>query len=200
MKIKAVLFDMDGTLTKPYLDFDLIRSEIGNVTGPILEAMEKMPPENRKKAQDILHRHEKEAAENSYLNPGVAEVCDWLRHRDIKIGLITRNQLDSVNHFCRRHHLSFDSIVTREDGPVKPDPFGVLHSCEHLTIQPREAIVVGDYLFDLISAKRAGAHPVLLTSQDTCNDYCHEADYVISTLNELPQIIDNIEKESVKQY
>ncbi|MCK5272001.1 MAG: hypothetical protein KAJ52_05470, partial [Sedimentisphaerales bacterium] len=65
MKIAAVIFDLDGTLTQPYLDFDQIRSEIGNIDGPILEAMEQMPPPQRRKALEILHRHEQEAAENS---------------------------------------------------------------------------------------------------------------------------------------
>ena len=29
MKVNAVIFDLDGTLTKPVLDFDKIRSEMG---------------------------------------------------------------------------------------------------------------------------------------------------------------------------
>ena len=44
MKIKAVIFDLDGTITKPYLDFDKIRQEMGLAAdaGPLLEIMEKM--------------------------------------------------------------------------------------------------------------------------------------------------------------
>jgi phosphoglycolate phosphatase-like HAD superfamily hydrolase len=43
-KIAAVIFDLDGTITRPYLDFNQIRAEIGNVRGPLLEAMDKMTP------------------------------------------------------------------------------------------------------------------------------------------------------------
>ena len=45
MRIQAVIFDLDGTLTEPFLDFDLIRREIGLTPddGGILEAMDKMP-------------------------------------------------------------------------------------------------------------------------------------------------------------
>ena len=35
----VVIFDLDGTITEPYLDFDTIRAKVG-VEGPILEAME----------------------------------------------------------------------------------------------------------------------------------------------------------------
>jgi len=37
--IEAIIFDMDGTLTVPVLDFDRIRSEIGLPAGPILESL-----------------------------------------------------------------------------------------------------------------------------------------------------------------
>ena len=39
MPIRAVIFDLDGTITQPYLDFDGIREEMGleKNGGPILE-------------------------------------------------------------------------------------------------------------------------------------------------------------------
>ena len=40
MKVAAAIFDLDGTLTRPVLDFNAIRREIGDVEGPLLEAME----------------------------------------------------------------------------------------------------------------------------------------------------------------
>ena len=42
----AMLFDMDGTLTVPYFDFDAIRREVGVGNQPILEAVEKMDEAN----------------------------------------------------------------------------------------------------------------------------------------------------------
>ena len=47
MSIKAVIFDLDGTITQPYFDFDAIRQEIGLAkdSGPLLESMEKMTPQ-----------------------------------------------------------------------------------------------------------------------------------------------------------
>lgn len=155
MKIKAVYFDLDGTLTEPYLDFDQIRREMGGVEGPILEAMEKMDAERRREVEAILLRHEHEAAVESRLNPGAWETLEYLRGERVRIGLITRNQRKSVEHVCRKHNMSFDAVITREDGPAKPDPYAVLKLCEMLEVEPGESVMVGDYLFDLLSGKRA---------------------------------------------
>ena len=192
-KVAAVVFDLDGTITKPILDFDLIRSEIGNISGPILEAMEKMSPAEISHANEILDRHELEAAENSELNPGAKELLDLLRGQGRLLGVVTRNKHQSVQRICQLHDLHFDGIVTREDGPAKPDPFGVLRACEMMGVSAEDCLMVGDYVFDLISGRRAGARSVLITTSEHHKDYVPEADYVIELLAELPGIIGEIE-------
>lgn len=189
MKIAAVIFDLDGTITKPYLDFDRIRAEIGEVHGPLLEAMETMNDVDRQRAEEILHRHERDAAERSQLNPYVPELLRQFKNENRQLGIVTRNRLDSVRRVCHIHHLEFDGISTRQDGPAKPHPFSVLHVCEQLNVTPQESVVVGDYLFDLQSARRAGATSVLYRSQPHSLGHEDEADFVIDELNELPHII-----------
>jgi len=193
MKIAAVIFDLDGTITKPYLDFNQIRAEIGNVQGPLLEAMVKMNPADRLRAEEILHRHELEAAQNAQLNPHIPELLQLLHDQNRRLGIVTRNRLDSVQRVCRIHNLVFDGISTREDGPAKPHPFAVLHVCEQLNVPPQQSVVVGDYLFDLQSARRAGAKSVLYRSQQHSLGHEHEADFVIDDLNELPNVIAALE-------
>ena len=193
MKVMAVIFDLDGTITQPYLDFDQIRAEIGIAKGPILEEMVKMTPPQQQRAEAILIQHELEAAQNSRLNPGTAELLASLRQQKRHIGLVTRNSHDTVRRICLKHNITFDCVITRQDGPVKPHPFSVLRACELLNVSPDQAIVVGDYVFDLISAHRAGAVGVLLNNQDYCADFQQEADYIISSLKELPEIIDILE-------
>ncbi len=193
MPIKAVIFDLDGTITQPVLDFDAIRAEIGEVEGPLLEAISAMSDEKRQAAERILHRHEEIAAEHSLLNPHTYELFDWMRSRSLAVGLVTRNQLKSARRICELHNLTFDTIVTREDGPAKPDPFPVRHACELMRVEPSESVMVGDYIYDLISGRRAGTYSVLLTTSEKHNEYRHEADYVIDSLAELPAVIEQIE-------
>ena len=61
----VVIFDMDGTLTVPMLDFDAIRRELGLDNQPLLEAMERMDQAQRARAEALLEQHEHQAAHNS---------------------------------------------------------------------------------------------------------------------------------------
>ena len=194
-RVAAVVFDLDGTITKPVLDFDQIRREIGGITGPILEAMEQMTAEQRRRADEVLDRHELVAAESSELNPGAAELLALLRGQGRLSAVVTRNKHQSVQRIRQIHDLHFDGVVTREDGPAKPDPFGVLRACEMMKVRAEECLMVGDYVFDLISGRRAGARSVLITTSEHHQEYMPEADYVIGELSELPGIIEGIERE-----
>ncbi|MDD5010672.1 MAG: HAD family hydrolase [Phycisphaerae bacterium] len=196
MKIKAVIFDLDGTITQPYLDFDKIRVEIGLAadSGPLLEVMEKMTPAQRKRAEEILYKYEQLAIEHSALNKGAAETLDWLRNKKIHIGVLTRNTRLNTSAVAKKHNIEFDAVVDRHDGPVKPDPFGVQKLCKHFNIQPQEAIVVGDYLFDLQSAKAAGAIAVLMKNSEKSQQFADWADYTIDSLTKIIDIIESYEK------
>jgi HAD superfamily hydrolase (TIGR01509 family) len=192
MPIKGVVFDLDGTITEPYFDFDAIREEIGidENGGPILEAMEKMTPAQRKRAERILQDHEQRALAASRLNPGAAETLAQLHNRGLPIGILTRNRKDNAAAIARIHHLQFDAVVGREDGPVKPDAFGLLHLCRQFGIAPAETLMVGDYLFDLLCARAAGALAVWMVNDGQAGEFSEHADFEIKELNEVLRIVD----------
>ena len=192
MTINAVIFDLDGTITKPYFDFDAIREEIGldRNSGPILETMEKMTPQEREKAEQILNYHEQKAVMESELNAGAKETLSAISTAGIKIGVLTRNRRDNAFAIARRHGLKFDAVVGREDGPVKPDAFGILHLCRIFAVEPKETILVGDYLFDLLCARAAGAVAVLLTNNSRADEFAEHADFCIENIGSILDIIE----------
>jgi HAD superfamily hydrolase (TIGR01509 family) len=191
MTIKAVIFDLDGTITKPYFDFDAIREEMGLArdSGPVLESMEKMSSRERKRAEQILHFHEQKAVTESRLNPGAKRTLAELREAGIRIGILTRNKRSSAEAIAARHNLQFDAIVDREDGPVKPDAFGVLRLCEHFSVKPQQTLLVGDYLFDLLSARAAGAIAVLLANHTQADKFAEHADFTIENVDQILEIV-----------
>lgn len=193
MPIKAVIFDLDGTITRPYFDFDAIREEIGLArdSGPLLELMEKMAPQQRREAERILHYHEEKAVTESELNFGAEQTLSALRKAGIHIGILTRNKRDNAFAIARMHNLKFDAVIGREDGPVKPDAFGVLELCSRFGVEPRETLLVGDYLFDLLSAKAAGAVAVLLANHNQADKFAEHADFCIENISETLEIITN---------
>lgn len=182
----VVIFDMDGTLTRPVLQFDAIRKEIGLTAEPLLEAITQMPPAERARAEAILHRHEEEAAANSELQPQAAEVVDAIRGAGMTVVLMTRNSRRSTDMFMHRHGLHFDMIWTRDDGPMKPSPEPVLAICRSLGKRPDRAWVVGDFYYDLLCGNAAGATTVLFLQPDRERPaWADEADHVIAGLGEL---------------
>ena len=196
MKIKAVIFDLDGTITAPYLDFDRIRAEIGLSpdAGPLLEEMEKMTGADRKRAEEILYKHEQSAIEHSVLNTGAGETLKQLRQMGIHIGVLTRNTRSNASAVAKKHNIEFDAVVDRDDGPVKPNQFGVKRLCKHFKVKPAQVLVVGDYLFDLQCAKAAGAIAVLMKSSTKSQQFSCFADYTIDSLTEIIDIIKSCEK------
>jgi HAD superfamily hydrolase (TIGR01509 family) len=191
MKIKAVIFDLDGTVTEPYLNFDKMREEIGLApnAGPLLEEMEKMTPAQREKADAILYKHEQAAIEHSTLNKGAAELFAKLSEFKMPIGILTRNTRLNASAVAKKHNLKFDAIADRDDKPVKPHPYGVEKLCRHFKVKPSETLVVGDYLFDLQSAKAAGAIAVWMRNSEKSDQFTAFADFTIDSLTEIIDII-----------
>ena len=192
MQIKAVIFDLDGTITQPFFNFDDIREEIGLArdSGPVLESMEKMTAQQRQEAEKILHYHEQKAVTESKLNPNAKQTLSALRAAGIRIGVLTRNKRDNAHAIAQKHELQFDTVIGREDGPVKPDAFGVLSICEQFGVKPRETMLVGDYLFDLLCAKAAGAVAVLLANNNQADEFVEHADFCIEDISRILEIID----------
>jgi HAD superfamily hydrolase (TIGR01509 family) len=192
MSIKAVIFDLDGTITQPYFDFDAIREEIGLArdSGPVLESMEKMTAEQRQEAENILHYHEQKAVTESKLNANAKQTLSALRAAGIHIGVLTRNKRSNALAIARKHKLKFDAVIDREDGPVKPDAFGVLQLCRQFGVKPEETLLVGDYLFDLLCAKAAGAVAVLLANHNQADEFAEHADFCIEDISRILEIID----------
>jgi len=197
MAVKVVIFDLDGTITKPFFDFDAIRQEMGldKDAGPILEAMEKMTPKQQRAAEKILRRYEEKAVEESKLNPGVKRTLRMLQRTGIKIGILTRNKKDNVLAIARKHNLHFDDIIDRDDGPVKPDGFGVSELCRRFGVRPKETLVVGDYLFDLLCAKAAGAPAALLANHHRAGEFTKHTDFTIEKINQVLKIVQKYQKD-----
>lgn len=185
----AVVFDLDGTLTVPYLDFDAIRSELGLPAGPILESLAELPEDAQRRAWGVLDRHEREAAENATLQQGAVATVEQLRRRGWTVGVLTRNTHRWATFVLDQHGLTVDGVRGRDDGEIKPSPRPLRELCRSLGADPRESWMVGDHLFDLLSGRGAGTRTVLMLGDRPSPDYVDQADAVIRRLPELLEIV-----------
>lgn len=188
----GVIFDMDGTLIDSRLDFEAMRVEMGLTPElRILEAIALLPPDQAAECHRILERHELEGAEQATLLPGAREVVNTLRRWDVHTAIATRNSRRIARRMLQDLDLPFELVLTRDDGPIKPDPWAVLHACNVWGIRPETAVMIGDFHFDVEAGRAAGAHTVILTHHIPPPDYPNEeqADLVLRSLADTDRLL-----------
>jgi len=164
MGIRAALIDMDGTIFDSKIDWLRLRDQIripwdGRA---ILAQLADAAPDVRERGLALLEDAERDGAENGELIPGTHDLLDLLRRRLIRCALITNNSRRSAETVLRRYALPFDMVLTRDDGPTKPDPTGFTRALAELQAAPQEAVAIGDAHLDLIAAHRAGIEEIIL--------------------------------------
>lgn len=189
--VRGLIFDLDGTLVDSQLDFDLMRSEMELPPGPILESIATLPPAHAERCHRILRKHEVAGAERATLLPGVGQLLERAKERKLPIGIVTRNSREISLAVLLRLQLKYDILLTRDDGPIKPDPWAVRHICEIWNVPARQVVMIGDYQFDILSGRGAGARTVLLTNPVAPHEYPNheQADLLLSSLAEHDRLI-----------
>jgi HAD superfamily hydrolase (TIGR01549 family) len=186
MTIKAVVFDLDGTLANFNLDYKVVRAEVrsflikGDLPASVLSISEsifemlkkaeiflKNNGKSKKAIEEILgkalviaEKYELEAAKSTSLLPGVAETLDVLRKMGLKIGLFTINSEKSTNYILRRFRIAgfFDAVIPRNSVKyVKPNAEHLKAVLKALEVNPEETIVVGDGVNDMKCARELKA-------------------------------------------
>jgi phosphoglycolate phosphatase len=184
--IKAVLFDLDGTLVHLNIDFAQMRTDVeailpkyglsmdGKASRYTLELIDECAQALterdiggetaeafRRDAEAAIVAIEVDAADNAEVHPGVPKLLERLRERGIKVGIVTRNCRAAVECILSRNTLVYDVLLTRDDvEAVKPDPEHLLAALRLLQAKPRQALMVGDHPMDVRAGRMAGIKTV----------------------------------------
>lgn len=188
MRFDGLIFDMDGTLTKPMIDFRAMREELKLPAGDLAKEIARLPEPEQMRAWAIVERHEAQAMARQELQPGAGELLRDCRAAGMRLGLVTRNAMRSVEHLCERFALRFDAVLTREFPFLKPHPGPILHILEDWGMPADRALVIGDYLYDLESGRAAGALTCFFHNNGT-RSYAEHADYAVASMAELRRIV-----------
>lgn len=194
MRYKGIIFDMDGTLTVPLLDFNRIQRELGIVEGDIAEVIESWPEPRRTQGWRLIEKYEHEASENNRLQPDALEVLAGFAARRIRMGIITRNTMESVDKLLKtKLTVAFDIILTREFPHMKPSPEPVRYILERWNLMPEECLMVGDYIHDIQAANAAGAFSCYYKNTHG-GDYDREADFTVKSFKELQNLVFSVDE------
>ncbi|CAN1144788.1 Haloacid dehalogenase-like hydrolase domain-containing protein At2g33255 [Linum perenne] len=196
-RIRGVVFDMDGTLTVPAIDFSAMykavlgedeyrRIRAENPSGiDILHHIEKWSPDKQRKAYEIIVDYERQGLDRLQIMPGAEELCGFLDSKKIRRGLITRNFKEAVDLFHSRFGKSFSPALSREFRPYKPDPAPLLSICSTWDVQPDEVIMIGDSLKDDVSVSSSQSSIPLLFAQTVTY-----VDFSVSYINRKSQLLE----------
>ena len=98
--VHGFVFDLDGTLTVPVLDFAKLRSELQCPKDiDILKFCHSKSGSDKERALQLVEKFEEEGRQNTKLQPGVCELLKFLSQSGLKRALITRNLQPSVDQF-----------------------------------------------------------------------------------------------------
>jgi len=186
MPIRAVIFDLDGTLLNTLDDLadaaNAVLSALGYPVHPverykqfvgdgvamlIKRALPADAAADEQKALDLMHVEYKARLHGKTRPyPGIPALLDALRARNIAMAVLS-NKLDrfaraTVEDFFGRW--PWAAIMGESQRyPRKPDPAGALAIAEKLGIPPAQFLFVGDSPMDMACALGAGMTPVGVT-------------------------------------
>ena len=176
----AILFDWDGVIADTKLDFSEVKLKYyGDRSVMLLEDAVTLTPESRESLMRDLEDLEVCGAENASLVPGVPAILEWFEKLDIPWAVVSRNCRKSILTSAKRIGVTLPRVVrSRDDGDrVKPDPEALLEVCAQLGANAADTLLIGDYIYDMMGARRAGMRGILVrkTIQDDWDQWleCH---------------------------
>ncbi len=217
--MKAVLFDLDGTLIDTAADFiriiqdmcrdkqcdvvaaDLIRTQVSEgaramvkLVYPELDVEDPVFLAHRQRFLDV---YGDDIAVETDLFEGMYPLLEALESQNIPWGIVTNKPRWLSEALLKALNLTDRCavLVCPEDvSKTKPDPEPMYLAAKHIQIQPEDCIYVGDHPRDIDAGRHAQMYTILaaygyLPLQHKDDLTAWQADCIVNTVAELQQVI-----------
>ena len=182
--VRAVLFDLDGTLLDTVADISAalngalaeqlavtvaeseVRTLVGRGVPSLIErALARVPRGESVDAARLLERfhfHYEQIQRSGSMHtlpyPGVARGLAGLHALGLKIAVVTNKPASVSVDLLSRLGLGgwIDELVGGDSGHRKPEPEPLLLACARIGVSPAQSVMVGDSVIDVQAARAAG--------------------------------------------
>ncbi len=185
--VKAVLFDLDGTLIDSAPDLGAAADQMRTARGlPSLPMADYRPlagagargmlgvafgmtpdhPDLPAMREEFFRNYEQRMLANTLAFDGVAELVEALAERGLAWGIVTNKSMRFTGPLTREMPLfaSARAVVGGDSTPhAKPHPAPLLEAARQLGLAPGECLYVGDDERDIVAGRAAGMPTVAAT-------------------------------------
>lgn len=188
--LKAVFFDLDGTLVdsaidiyhamntalaelgRPYVTEQQVRLWVGRGAAQLVwcvlkhQEVEVSPEQQHDLLQVFLKHYEKNVCVDSKIYDGVLEFIQVCQQKNLFMACITNKPYEPAHDLLQALNLlSPFQLLLGGDSLThrKPHPESLLHALHYFNIKPYEALMIGDSRNDVEAAHAAGMQCFALT-------------------------------------
>ena len=190
MKIKAILFDMDGLVLDTEKLYTRFWQEAANALGYPMTKEQALGMRSLNRGAGLAKmesyfgpgvdydaiRAKRIALMDAFVEeagiavkPGIQELLAFVKEKGIATAIATSSPLERTKQYLTKVGLqdSFDKLISGymvEKG--KPEPDIYLYAAKELFLEPSDCMVLEDSPAGILAAHRAGCVPVMIPDQD----------------------------------
>jgi 2-phosphoglycolate phosphatase len=169
MQIKAVIFDLDGTIVDTGEDIVYALNILLSKHNRPLTSLKDLAPiipqgtifmikhtfGDTNNINELMRElqviREANLIRHASVYPGMSDTINKLHEDNYKLAIVSNNYNQRIAKILTHMKLNqyFPVIVGQDDlGILKPNPAPILHACNKLNVAPEECIYVGDSIVD----------------------------------------------------
>ena len=216
--IKAIIFDMDGTLVDSEYRAMMNKKKILEKNGVVWnhdlwqlltgrklkvvidEVLTEYTPEQRQEVLDEYYKPEYHHVDYHAIKfPGSGTILQALNNNGYKLALCTTNSYDCIDQCLEENHWRrlFSVILGMGDVEhTKPAPDIYLKAMELLDVKPEETVIVEDSRIGLDAAIATGAHVICREEKRFPVDQ-QGAEFYITDLLSIMRIVNELNEKEI---